>query len=114
MPLSPALAVWLRDQGHDARHASELALSTAPDGEILERASEDRRVIVTADLDFPRLLALAQLDEPGLVLFRGGNYSELETLELLRHTMEIISNEELSRSIIVIEKSRIRKRRLPL
>ncbi|MBN1394490.1 MAG: DUF5615 family PIN-like protein [Pirellulales bacterium] len=114
MPLSPALAAWLGNQGHDALHASELGLSAAADGEILERASEERRVIVTADLDFPRLLALTQLDEPGLVLFRGGNYSELETIDRLKKCLESISIDDFPRSIIVIEKERIRQRHLPL
>ena len=62
MPLSPELAVWLRERGHDALHVTELGLAHAADGEILERARSEQRVVVTADLDYPRLLALAQLE----------------------------------------------------
>jgi predicted nuclease of predicted toxin-antitoxin system len=58
MPLSPALAAWLRDQGHDAVHAAEIALDRAPDSEIVERAKQETRTIITVDLDYPRLLAL--------------------------------------------------------
>jgi predicted nuclease of predicted toxin-antitoxin system len=58
MPLSPALAAWLRGQGYDALHAAELGLHRAPDTDIMARAKEDGRTIVTADLDYPRLLAL--------------------------------------------------------
>ncbi|MCD4727836.1 MAG: DUF5615 family PIN-like protein [Pirellulales bacterium] len=35
MPLSPELAAWLRDKGHDALHVSELGLAHAPDSVIL-------------------------------------------------------------------------------
>lgn len=59
MPLSPKLAVWLMQQGHDAVHALELGLARASDTEILERARRAQRMVVTADLDYPRLLALA-------------------------------------------------------
>ena len=114
MPLSPERAVWLTQRGHDAQHVSKLGLARAADGEILERARAEHRVVVTADLDYPRLLALAQLDGPGLILFRGGNYSEQETVDRLKRTLEMIPEGELSNSVIVIEKGRIRQRRLPL
>jgi hypothetical protein len=32
--------------------------------------------VVTADLDYPRLLALAGVERPSLILFRGGDWSE--------------------------------------
>ncbi|HEY2012105.1 MAG TPA: DUF5615 family PIN-like protein [Bryobacteraceae bacterium] len=52
MPLSPELARWLRMEGHDAVHASDMALNEAPDQAILVTAANEGRVIVTADLDF--------------------------------------------------------------
>ena len=58
MPLSPDVAaLGCEAQGHDAVHASDLALNRAPDNELLSIATAECRVIVTADLDFPRLLA---------------------------------------------------------
>jgi predicted nuclease of predicted toxin-antitoxin system len=114
MPLSPELANWLNQQGHDAVHASKVGLDRASDTEILERARNEQRVVITADLDYPRFLALAQAEGPGLILFRGGNYSEQESLDRLKRALETIPNQELPNSIVVIEKERIRRRRLPL
>jgi predicted nuclease of predicted toxin-antitoxin system len=114
MPLSPELAIWLVQQGHDAVHAVDVGLAGAADEVILERARREQRVVVTADLDYPRLLALTRAEGPGLILFRGGNYSEQEAVDRLRRTLETIPDEELPNSIIVIEKGRIRRRRLPL
>jgi len=114
MPLSPQLVAWLVESGHEAVHALELGLHRASDVTILERARKDERVVVTADLDYPRILALTQSQGPGLILFRGGNYSEAESGARLRRVLETIPSEELAHSIIVIEKDRIRRRRLPL
>jgi len=114
MPLSPELAVWLVQQGHDAIHASRVGLERSADPVILERARSEQRVVVTADLDYPRLLALAQAEGPGLILFRGGNYSEQEAVERLARALETIPHEELPTSLVVIEKERIRRRRLPI
>jgi hypothetical protein len=57
MPLSPDLAEWLRAEGHDAVHANELSMYQSPDSEIRHLAAGTGRVVITADLDFPRLLA---------------------------------------------------------
>ncbi|UPK26788.1 DUF5615 family PIN-like protein [Bradyrhizobium sp. 195] len=76
MPLSPALSRWLTERGHDAVHASEAGLHAASDIEIIERARREARTVVTADLDYPRLIATAGTDSPSLVLFRGGDWTE--------------------------------------
>ncbi|MFY9270124.1 MAG: DUF5615 family PIN-like protein [Candidatus Manganitrophaceae bacterium] len=114
MPLSPTLAAWLKEQGHDAVHASNIGLHRAPDAEIMKRAQSEQRIVITADLDYPRLLAMTQATGPGLILFRGGDYSEQESLERLKQTFETIPDTLLPDSIIVIEKKRIRRRSLPL
>jgi predicted nuclease of predicted toxin-antitoxin system len=114
MPLSKDLAAWLRDQGHDAVHAAELGLSDAADMIILARAKHDARTIVTADLDYPRLLALAQEQESSLILFRDGNWSETEIIARMREVMQHVTAADLLRSIIVVDRNRIRRRRLPI
>ncbi len=114
MPLSPGLARWLVEHRHDAIHAAEAGLDRSADEVILHRALSEQRVVITADMDYPRLLAIAKSKGPGLILFRGGNYSERESLERLQHLLDTIPNEELPRSIVVIEKARIRRRLLPL
>lgn len=76
MPLSPELAAWLRSSGHDAVHADEIGLDRAPDVEIIQAAIAAAQTIVTADLDYPRLLATAGLNSPSLILFRDGNWTD--------------------------------------
>jgi predicted nuclease of predicted toxin-antitoxin system len=80
MPLSPLFAAWLREQGHDCIHASELALHRASDSELMARAKQEARTIVTADLDYPKLLALAYAEEPSVIVFRDGNWSETDVI----------------------------------
>ena len=114
MPLSFSLAAWLNEKGHDAFHAIHLGLERSPDSEILERARTEQRVLITADLDYPRLLALTRAEGPGLILFRRGNFSDQEALERMERLLETIPLEDLPKSIIVVEKKKIRQRRLPV
>ncbi len=113
MPLSPELALSLRALGHDAVHASELSLSRAPDEVILAAGIAQERVIITADLDFPRLFSQLGSAGPGLVLLRGGNYSEAESLECVRRVLFAVHHEELPKSIVVVDRERVRRRWLP-
>jgi hypothetical protein len=52
MPLSPELASWLAQKGHDVIHAFQVDLASSSDETILEYARREERVIVTADLDY--------------------------------------------------------------
>jgi predicted nuclease of predicted toxin-antitoxin system len=68
MPVTPRAVAHLQAAGHDAAHASSIGLSTVSDSELIDVASREGRVIITADLDFPRLIALARADGPGTIL----------------------------------------------
>jgi len=114
MPLSPSLAHWLEQEGQDAVHAYDIGLGRATDEVVLNKARETERVLVTADLDYPRLLALAGAKGPGLILFRHGNYSEKQVVHLMTRVMASIPAPELQSSIVVVDERSIRKRRLPI
>ena len=76
MLLSPNLAKWLVGQGHEAIHVSQIGMGGALDTDILQRAAVEKRTVVTADLDYPRLLALAAAAQPSLILFRNGEWRD--------------------------------------
>ena len=83
MPVTPDAVPRLRAAGHEAVHAAAVGLAHASDRQVLDVARREGRIVITADLDYPRLLALSQADGPGVILFRGGSYSDLEMLDLL-------------------------------
>jgi predicted nuclease of predicted toxin-antitoxin system len=114
MPLPPALARWLANQGHDAVHASAIGLDRSADTEILTRALREARTVVTADLDYPRLLALTEAEGPSLILFRGGDWSEPDVTARMQQILRAMGESEIARSIVVIDRIRVRRRRLPI
>jgi len=114
MPISPLLAEWLQSEGHEAVHAAHIGLGQASDEEIIARARKESRIIITADLDYARILALGGSSSPGIILFRGGNYNDKEMLQLLKHVLATIPGNQLADSIVVVDKKSIRRRRLPI
>ena len=113
MPLSPALARWLRENGHDAVHAFEVGLASASDEEIAQRARAEDRVVITADLDYMRLLATTRAGKPAVVLFRGGNFSESDMVRMMNRVMGAVQEQHLAASIVVVDRWRVRRRPLP-
>ncbi|MCB9106247.1 MAG: DUF5615 family PIN-like protein [Anaerolineales bacterium] len=114
MPVSPALLEILEAYEHQGVHAYQIGKEQATDSELLELARRENRVIITADLDFPQLLALSSAAGPGLILFRGGNYSDVEMCDLLERVLKKVSPETLEISVCVVDRKRIRITQLPL
>jgi predicted nuclease of predicted toxin-antitoxin system len=70
----PALALWLREAGHDAQAVREVGLREADDTEIRNHALATGVVIITKDEDFP--IRAQQTDvSPVIVWLRVGNAS---------------------------------------
>ena len=114
MPISPFLAEWLEGEGHNTVHAAHIGLSRASDEEIMTQARNENCIIVTADLDYPRILALAGSSKPGIILFRGGNYNNKEMLGLLKRVLATIPGDQMPNSIVAVDKKSIRRRQLPI
>ena len=91
-----------------------MGLGRRPDSEVLERARAEGRIVVTGDLDYPRLLALLDAPGPGIILFRGGSYSDTEMLALLDRVLLQATELDLEHSITVVDRGRVRRRGLPI
>ena len=114
MPVSFMLLDVLHSFGYEGVHAHQIGKDRASDTELLEIARDEGRIIITADLDFPRILALSLSKRPGLILFRGGNYSDREMCGLLERVLKRVPSDVIESSICVVDKKRIRINQLPI
>jgi predicted nuclease of predicted toxin-antitoxin system len=73
--LPPALARWLEEAGHQARHVEDIGLRDAEDTPIWRYAQEHQAVILTKDEDFALRLLQSQ-SGPVIVWLRIGNCSK--------------------------------------
>jgi hypothetical protein len=112
MPLSPALADWLVDHGHDAVHASNIVwlLLLCP----MKYFDACWPRVSGRGSGRPRFSTMAEADGPGLILFRAGDWNEEEAVARLETTLNAVPENELLTSIVVIERTKIRRRRLPV
>lgn len=102
---------FLRELGHDVVTARELSLSTAPDDELLKRAEEEQRILVTRDKDFGALVYAQRLGK-GVIFLRISPSTVMTTHAELEKLLETRSEAELSEAFTVVEPGQHRFRRL--
>ena len=102
----------MNEWGYDIVTAGKLGMQRASDEELLDKAKEMKRIMITRDKDFGALLFLRRKKNEGVILLRGSVkkideiHGELKEL-LLKHT-----ETELRSSFCVVEPNRYRIRRL--
>ena len=71
MNLTERWVACLRAAGHYAEHWASIGMPSASDQEIFDHARSTGCVLLTNDLDFPRILAHTREAKPSVVLLRG-------------------------------------------
>jgi len=68
--LPRSAAALLSNTGINTIHVADIGMSQAEDAEIIQRAKEEKRVVVTLDADFHALLALDEAVSPSVIRIR--------------------------------------------
>ena len=100
--------------GHEAVHLREEGLHRLPNGEIFTKASLEKRIILTFDLDFGEIAALTKGEKASVVVFRLHNTRTLHVIKRLSAVLGV-SKEALGKgAVITVEETRHRIRYLPV
>src|ERR1700752_3148932 len=108
MCMDVRVTTWLNSQGHDATHLRDEGLQRLPNGEILDKAIAESRLVVTFDLDFGEIVALSKGRKTGVILFRLRN---TRTSFVVQRLSEVIADcaDALARgAVVIVEETRQR------
>ena len=114
MGVSQGIVERLRSQGDDAVHLREQGLQKLPDTDVFAKATTERRILLTFDLDFGEIVAFSKAHTPSVVLFRVQNTRTDQVWQRLQHALVTAKTELDAGAIVVVEDQRIRIRRLPI
>lgn len=114
MGLAQSTARHLREQGHDVVHLRDQGLQQLSDKEIVVKAQIERRVILTHDLDFGRIIALSQSHLPRVVTFRLSSMQPDQVNRYLDDTLDRFAEELGQGALVSVNEEAIRVRPLPV
>jgi len=108
----PAVAVALRQRGHDVVAASgDASLGVIEDRDMLRLATQHRRVLVTFNIaDFvevSRMLANAQEDHAGIILIHSRSYRRTDIGAIVRSLDQLLrSRSDLTNNVLYLTRDR--------
>ncbi len=106
--ISVEMVEMIRSLGHDCADAAAIP-PRMPDLEVLERAAEQGRVIITSDKDFGELVFVSRVKCPGVILIRVALANEADRVEFVQKAFPI-AVDRLPGSFITIALSGVRVR----
>ncbi|MBL8235143.1 MAG: DUF5615 family PIN-like protein [Bryobacterales bacterium] len=104
----------LRGAGHDAVHLRDEGLIRLSDPDILAKALVERRVVLTFDLDFGDILAVAGSGGPSVVIFRLRNQTPAAVNPRLFRVIDASAADLAGGAVVIVEDEGFRVRRLPI
>lgn len=114
MGISPKVVAFLADLGHDAVHLHEQGLDRLPDAEILKKARDEGRVLLTHDLDFGELVAASGERLPSAVIFRLRNMQPNQVNHYLQSVVTRYRDALEDGVVVSVTEGQIRSRILPI
>jgi predicted nuclease of predicted toxin-antitoxin system len=113
MGVDQRVVAWLRAAGHDAVHLRDEGLQRLPDEGVFEKAIAEGRIVLTFDLDFGEIAALAGGQVASVILFRLLDARFSRVIERLEAILSAVADVLGSGAIVIVEPSRHRIRELP-
>jgi len=114
MGIAHSTGQLLRSQGHDVVHLRDQGLERLPDDQIVAKAREEGRVIVTHDLDFGRIVALSGSSVPSIVTLRLGDMTPKRVNVALKAAVIEATDSLESGALVTLTDRGIRIRALPV
>lgn len=114
MGVSVRVVEALRTDGHDAVHLDELGLNELSDVAIFERATTERRVIVTFDIDFSEIATFATGPTASGISPRLEDQTPPNALARIRAAIESCGASLETGAIVAVEQMRLRVRHYPV
>jgi predicted nuclease of predicted toxin-antitoxin system len=114
MGIAESVASWLKSLGHEAIHLNDQSLNQLEDFAILEKAIEEKRIIITTDMDFGQLLAFSKHTLASVIQFRTSVFTPDNIRQKLQLVFDGFSNNLEEGFIMTVEDHRIRFRKLPV
>ena len=101
----------LRHHGYDVKDIRELGLSGIDNGDVIELAKRENRILFTFDKHFGNILKFPVGSNPGVVLIRIKPLTIEKVHPILENFLMILKEKEIGKSLVVIDNIKVRIRK---
>ena len=96
--------------GYDAVTVGQQGLGGAADARLYKLCQNERRVLITLDVDFANVQAYAPKSSVGVIVFRLARQDRQRVLDAVATTLGVLGREPLENRLWIVEGERIRIR----
>lgn len=104
---------FLRSLGYKVETVWDLNLSSASDEKLIQRAINDKKVLITEDHDFCNLILYPLHLHHGIVVLKTSFKIEEKVCSVLKAALLELKTSDFEKTLIIIDKNRYRIRRKP-
>ena len=108
-----AVALYLREQGHDAHTLREEEMKGAADHSLFAVCQLEQRALVTMDLDFADLRRYPPVGGAGIIVLRLAHQHRDYVLSFLPRILRLLATEPLAECLWIVDEIRTRIRKEP-
>ncbi len=98
----------LRDEGHDVLRVSEIGMARADDAEILDRAIQEDRIIITLDEHFGDWAVLPLSEHPGVIRIKANPATTSRILDVLLPFLGNHQERIFKHQLVIVKQDAIR------
>jgi len=106
--LPPDASTLLSNSGHDALTIWDQGLQGRSDAQIASVCQEERRTLITLDLDFADIRAYPPNQYSGLIVMRLSSQSRTHVLRILQGLLPILTRETIEGRLWIVGDSAVR------
>jgi predicted nuclease of predicted toxin-antitoxin system len=104
------VAEILRSSGYDAMTIHEQFMVGKPDATVADICRDEKRAIVTLDLDFSDIRTYPPSKYSGIIVLRPNSQSKYSVLELIEKTLPLFATEPLEGCLWILQENGLRIR----
>ena len=102
------VAIALRNEGYDVLRASEVGQSRADDRQILEKAIEENRILITLDEHFGDWVILPLSRHPGVIRLKINPATSDNVINILLPFLRLHSFEHFKSQLVILSPRRVK------
>jgi predicted nuclease of predicted toxin-antitoxin system len=104
------IAALLIQEGHQAHTVYDERIAGARDEILYGICKQEKRILVTLDLDFSDLRTYPPAELPGIIVLRVGNQSKKHVMKIFKNAITLLKSQPIERHLWIAEEHRVRIR----